>query len=74
MLRGARGGSYPLRGALCDRAEVLVGLGAVGYAVHRRLATAVVDAVLAGVVFAPALALAVLLVATIRDCSFGTGC
>jgi hypothetical protein len=55
-------------------AAVLVALGGLGYAVHRRVQTAVVDAVLAGVLFAPALLLGFLIVATIADCSFGDGC
>jgi drug/metabolite transporter (DMT)-like permease len=53
---------------------VLLALGGVGYTIHRRAETAVMDAVLAGVVFAPALMLALLLFFTIRDCSSGTGC
>ncbi|WP_027006348.1 hypothetical protein [Conexibacter woesei] len=55
-------------------AAVVVALGAVGYRIHRRLETAVMDAVLAGVVFAPALLLAALFVSTIAQCSFGSGC
>jgi hypothetical protein len=61
-------------GSLALYGGVLIALGGIGYAIHRRAETAVMDAVMAGVVFAPAIMLAVLLVATIRDCSFGTGC
>jgi hypothetical protein len=58
-------------------------LAALAYGVHRALIReppdtacrrAAVDALLAGFVTGPALLAVIVLVAVIRDCSFGTGC
>jgi multisubunit Na+/H+ antiporter MnhF subunit len=62
---------------------VVILLAAVAYAIYRVLVReppdtarrrAALDALLAGVVTGPALLLVIVLAATIRDCSFGTGC
>jgi hypothetical protein len=62
---------------------VVLLLAAISYAVHRALihepsqkarCGAVTDAALAGALTGPTLLLIVILAATIRDCSFGTGC
>jgi uncharacterized membrane protein len=55
-------------------AGVLVALVAVGYAIHRRLETAVVDMVVSGILLGPGILFAILIVSTIRECSFGSGC
>jgi hypothetical protein len=64
-------------------AGVVILLAGVAYAVHRALGRmppdiarrrAVTDALLAGVATGPALLLVIVLAATIRDCSFGSGC
>ncbi len=62
---------------------VVVLLAAISYLVHRALIRepskkarcgAVTDAALAGALIGPTLLFTVILAATIRDCSFGTGC